>query len=146
MRKYMIIILSLAFFQLGISQDRTKAMEKIEAQKVAFFTKQLDLSPEESQAFWPVYNKYQEQFRSLREGRRPIRKKDGISDEEARELINKFFVTEEKELQLKRQMYADLDGILSPKKMVRLHFAEQQFRQKLLDRVKQRKDKRKPRR
>ena len=29
--------------------------EKLESMKIAFFTKKLDLSPEEAQVFWPVW-------------------------------------------------------------------------------------------
>jgi hypothetical protein len=32
--------------------------QDIEALKVAFLSKQLDLTPEEAQQFWPVYNQY----------------------------------------------------------------------------------------
>ncbi len=32
--------------------------EKLEALRIAFLTKQLDLNPEEAQRFWPVYNAY----------------------------------------------------------------------------------------
>ena len=33
-----------------------KEFERIQAEKIAFITQELDLSPEEAQAFWPVYN------------------------------------------------------------------------------------------
>jgi len=32
--------------------------EKIEAQRVAFITQELDLTPDEAKVFWPVYNEY----------------------------------------------------------------------------------------
>ena len=36
-----------------------KKKEKIEAMKVAYLTNELELTVEESQAFWPVYNELQ---------------------------------------------------------------------------------------
>jgi hypothetical protein len=35
----------------------------LEAMKIAFITKRLDLSPEEAERFWPVYNKYATEVR-----------------------------------------------------------------------------------
>ena len=35
-----------------------KKREKIEIEKIAYITKALDLSSEEAQVFWPLYNKY----------------------------------------------------------------------------------------
>ena len=32
--------------------------EKLTAYKIAFFTKNLDLTPAEAEKFWPVYNDY----------------------------------------------------------------------------------------
>mgnify|MGYP003531372575 FL=1 len=39
-------------------QDEKPFREKVEATKVAYFTKKLNLTPEEAQVFWPVYNKW----------------------------------------------------------------------------------------
>ena len=41
--------------------------EKLQALKIAWLTKKLDLSPEEAQRFWPVYNKYTEEIRGIRQ-------------------------------------------------------------------------------
>ncbi len=39
--------------------------ERVNAQKVAFITMELELTTEEAQAFWPVYNKFSEQNAEL---------------------------------------------------------------------------------
>jgi hypothetical protein len=39
--------------------------QDIEALKVAFLTKQLDLTPEEAQQFWPVYNQYSGEIKEI---------------------------------------------------------------------------------
>lgn len=39
---------------------------RLEALKVAYLTKQLNLTPEEAQRFWPVYNKYTGEVKQLR--------------------------------------------------------------------------------
>ena len=37
-------------------EQRKKEFERIQAEKIAFITQELDLTPEEAQVFWPVYN------------------------------------------------------------------------------------------
>src|SRR4051812_8662994 len=44
------------------SQERG---ERIEALKVAFITKQLQLTSQEAEKFWPVYNQYDVEMKSI---------------------------------------------------------------------------------
>lgn len=39
---------------------------RLEALKIAYLTKKLDLSTEEAQRFWPIYNQYSEELRQTR--------------------------------------------------------------------------------
>ena len=39
---------------------------RLQALKIAYLTKKLDLSPEEAQRFWPIYNKYDEEIHQVR--------------------------------------------------------------------------------
>jgi hypothetical protein len=41
--------------------------QRLQALKIAYLTKKLDLSPEEAQRFWPIYNKYTEEIRGIRQ-------------------------------------------------------------------------------
>ena len=61
--------------------------ERIQAFRIAFFTEKLELTPEESQAFWPLYNEYQEKERAIRESHRNDKSLELMSDEEAEKLI-----------------------------------------------------------
>ncbi len=63
MKKYLLILL-LAFGSLLHVQAQDG--EKLQALKIAYLTKKLDLSPEEAQRFWPIYNKYTEEIRAIR--------------------------------------------------------------------------------
>src|ERR1700709_64118 len=70
MKKILLIVLLAPVFALkGFSQnenDQQKGGQKLEALKIAWLTKKLDLSPEEAQRFWPIYNKYTEEIRGIR--------------------------------------------------------------------------------
>jgi hypothetical protein len=62
--KTQFLILSILFFSLGLYAQKEIAFEdrgeKYQAQKVAYITTTLELSPDESAAFWPLYNQHDE--------------------------------------------------------------------------------------
>jgi len=58
----LILLLTIGSFALLKAQDG----ERLQALKIAYLTKKLDLSPEEAQRFWPIYNKYTEEIRNIR--------------------------------------------------------------------------------
>ena len=47
-------------------QPSEKKLADIEALKVAFISKELDLTPDEAQKFWPVYNQYSKELKATR--------------------------------------------------------------------------------
>jgi len=58
------IVIGTAYAQEDINDLPEKKQQNIEALKVAFITKELDLTPEEAQKFWPVYNQYSKEMAS----------------------------------------------------------------------------------
>lgn len=143
MKKYLMLIILMGMVQLGMSQGRdSKIMEKVEAQKVAFFTQTLDLTVVESQAFWPIYNEYHESQKAMKKQFSTNFRDRNMTEEEAELAISNFLEMQEKEMLLKKQLYADLRGVIPASKMVKLQFAENQFKQKLLERIKKRRDNR----
>lgn len=67
MKKYLLIIaLFVGFLFPTQAQDENKNDGgRIEALKIAYITRKLNLSTEEAQKFWPVYNKYTDEIRKL---------------------------------------------------------------------------------
>jgi len=64
MKKYLLILLLVFGFLVRVqAQDG----QRLEAYKIAYLTKKLDLSPEEAQRFWPIYNKYTGDIRNIRQ-------------------------------------------------------------------------------
>jgi hypothetical protein len=58
-RKISVFALLAIFCTVNISAQNANR-ERLEAYKIAFFTKRLNLTPGEAQKFWPLYNEYQE--------------------------------------------------------------------------------------
>jgi hypothetical protein len=61
MKKFYILFLFISFTALARAQKEVPSQKKqqdIEALKVAFISKELELTPVEEHKFWPVYNHY----------------------------------------------------------------------------------------
>ncbi len=68
MKKYLLLILTLCSFLIVHAQKKGGGGEgdKIQALKIAFITQKLELTSEEAQKFWPVYNQYDVEIKNLR--------------------------------------------------------------------------------
>ena len=55
-----------SFFILSGFSIQAQNGNRLEALKIAYITKKMDLSPEEAQKFWPIYNKYTTDMRAMR--------------------------------------------------------------------------------
>ncbi len=121
--------------------------EKIKSLKTAFITEQLALTPTEAEKFWPVYNVYDSQFRTLNKNqRKEIFDKvengtENMTNAEATVIIDKDLEIRSKELELRKQMVTDLGKILSAKKILLLAKSEEDFKRTLLHRYRDAKQK-----
>ncbi len=70
MKKYILLLLIvLGCIGSGVAQqgdDKKEGGERLEALKAFWLTKKLNLSSEEAQRFWPVYNRYADEIRRVR--------------------------------------------------------------------------------
>lgn len=141
-------VLLTSIFSFGQdSKDLEQKKEELRAAKVAFITSELELTSSEAQAFWPIYNAYEEQQFALR--KRPGGKRanfeerlKAMSDKEADALLQQFQETDEKLHQSRMKLVQDLKPIISSKKLILLKKAEDDFNRKLLHQY--RKNKQKP--
>ena len=110
--------------------------ERIESLKIAFLSEKLELTPEESQTFWPLYNELQTKMKTLRPEHARKREVKSMTDAEAETFILKNFEMEEQRIALKREYFQKLKEILPIRKIARIEPAERQFKRRLLRRVK----------
>lgn len=72
------LIMLVSFF--GIAQTPQDNAGGIEALKIAYITKKLNLTPTEAQRFWPVYNNYMEDLKKTRLEHRENRDELGMEE------------------------------------------------------------------
>lgn len=141
------LILAL-FLITTVIQAQQRGNEKIKAFKVAYITEKLSLTASEAEKFWPVYNAYDDKMTRLRKQERQIisgKLSDGIdamSDADANKLLDEILEIKSRELEYTKELVEDLKVSLSPKKIIRLRKAEEEFKRKLLERIKQRRNNR----
>lgn len=111
--------------------------EKIKALKVAFFTEQLELTSSEATKFWPMYNAYEsEKEEILTLKRREVFDKIGslgkYSESEAKSILKRYRVLEEREEALDQKFQLNMAGTFSATRTLKLFRAEYEFRKRLL--------------
>ena len=133
--KNLIYILVL-FFSLNLLAQENDD-EKIRALKVAFFTKELDLSEKEAQKFWPVYNKHTKIYDDLRNNEWASVKSrmdeiQALCDDDADKLLKDYQDYQTKRLAIRLDYIQDLEKVISAKKIMLLRKAEYEFNKNLL--------------
>ena len=136
-------------FILVSSNAQNGRRDKIKALKVAHITEQLQLSSDEAQKFWPIYNTYEEntyKYRVEKLGsiKRQLKMKDldNISEAEAKKMLNQISAVEENLYTERKRLMEKLQKVLSAKKILLLKKAEDDFNKKLLYRLKEQRKKR----
>jgi len=98
--KHLLITLFFSFITLHITaqhHDNKVDREKLKSLKVAHITEQVSFTQQEAQAFWPLYNAYEEQREALQEASRERKKEnlEGISEAAAKKYLNTLLKIEE---------------------------------------------------
>ncbi|WP_291402804.1 hypothetical protein [Daejeonella sp.] len=138
MKRLSVIIFILMLSTSLFAQSKSERYEQIETIKVAFITKKLDLSSEEAQKFWPIYNNYQKELMLLMKKRREERLRTDI---EPNDKINLDLSYESKMLDLKKKYKKLYSKAIPAEKILLLYQAEREFREHL---IKQLNHRRKP--
>lgn len=138
----------LGFFFLGMVfplMGQGNNERDIESIRIAYITRQLNLSPEESQVFWPVYNQYQDELQAFKKDRRKELREakqnfDVLSDKEVEEVVDDMVQMKQQELDLFLKYHEEFKKILPIRKVAKLYKAESEFTQKLLNRLQKRRE------
>lgn len=117
--------------------QRRPDKEKIKSLKVAFITERLDLSSNEAQAFWPVYNEYEKNREALRQKERTqirhkIKSADELSEKQAADLLEKYISFEDEEEALDKAFLKKVSSVISAKKTLLLLRSEEEFKRQLI--------------
>ncbi|NEM97245.1 hypothetical protein [Pontibacter burrus] len=140
MKRYFFLLIFCALTFAGttaLAQDNRQSNERVEAAKVAFLTDKMELTADQAQKFWPLYNEYESRRRDLMKSYRSGYRQDvdALSDQEAKARIDGMFATREKELALEQEYAAKYLRVISYKQLIKLYRGERDFTKLLLKRL-----------
>ena len=104
---------------VGFAQEEMPSQEKIQALRVAFISKELELTPAEAEKFWPVYNEYSKELKGLKLAAKNDENADQIDEDE-------------KVLNLRKSYRERFTSVLGQQRVNRLFGADKRFRQLLI--------------
>lgn len=117
MKKLYFLLAFITITGLATAQDEqptAKKKEDIEALKVAFISKELELTPDEAQQFWPLYNQYYKELKAIR-----LANSDDVLEKD------------EKVLALRKNYKDQFTKIIGPPRVNKMYNAEGKFHQLL---------------
>ncbi len=141
--KYFIVAV-LALFSLArtaaFAHQEGDWREKMRAERVAFLTTAMELTPAEAEKFWPVYNsmeaerrasfgKVMKAYKALSDGVAA-----GKTDKELEVLVNDYTTANKNSHSIEAKYTPQLIKILSVSKVAKLFVAEEEFRRQQIGR------------
>jgi hypothetical protein len=133
------------FIPREIKAQGQQNLDRVNSYKIAFFTRKLNLSPNEAEKFWPVYNEYDNNRMKLQQERaetmRLVNQNEmKMSDDELTKAADKLIALQVEEALLTESLHKKLKTILPPVKVLRVYQAENMFRNQLLNDLKENRD------
>lgn len=148
MKKLIPILIFVLAITTGISavaqdnkQEREKARkerwEKFRQDKQDFFTRTMELTPEQAQQFFTLYDEMEKKrFEVAREVRREARelmKSENITDEQYKAAADRAAALAEKEVAIEKEYYKQFCNILTPRQQFLYHRCETEFQKEMIN-------------
>ena len=136
MKRLLPILLFLITTSIFAQQNRGDRHKEIKVLKIAFITEKLDLTEDEAQKFWPIYNAHEEEKHKHFESSMKKRKDldiEKLSESEAEALLKEMQANEEAKVKSEKAFIEKLSKVISYKKIVKLMHAERTFKRKMIE-------------
>jgi hypothetical protein len=138
MKRIVIFLLIILIYPVTKSVAQNTNLEKLNNYKIGFFTKRLNLTSEEAEKFWPVYNDYQGQRNQIQLEKMKLNRtfnqnESTLGDKQLEEMGDKYvdFLVQESALAV--TFHKKLKTVLPPAKVIMYYQAENQYKTQLLN-------------
>lgn len=143
MKRGAAFIITLLIISSLPASAQNQNMENLNAYRIAFFTKKMNLTSQEAEKFWPLYNEYQDKKHHIQQERQLLNRNfnvngDTMSDKEIADAGDKYISLEMQDASLSQELHSKLKAILPPAKIIRLYQAENQYKLQLLNELQNR--------
>jgi predicted GH43/DUF377 family glycosyl hydrolase len=134
MKRLLFVIVFVLATTVGYAQDAYIELLRsdVKTKKVAIITEVMQFTDEEARTFWPVYREYEVEFAKIGDARIALIKDyaqnyETMTDEKAKELVQKALKLEGRRTKLKRKYFRKFDRVLSSKKVAKFFQLENQI-------------------
>jgi hypothetical protein len=148
MRRFILIIMTVALCFGAYAQDKPQRLgrksqheeifNKLHNEKIAFFTSEIDLTPEEAQLFWPVYNQFLKESQKAHsksiKALQALKNKSGekLTETELQKRIDEYVASIAAQDEIFVKYAAEFKKVLPVEKIAKLYVAEEKFRIKMI--------------
>ncbi len=133
---FLFILLATFCVETAIAQEGGN--QKLDNAKIGLITNRLNLSAEQSQQFWPIYNEFDSKKKDIRKHmRRLIVETNTLTtpDEKILANIKETLNLQQKEVDLEREYMNKFLKVINVRQLAELYKAEQVFTQMLIQRL-----------
>lgn len=148
--KKIIISLAIAFLACAAAGAQQPAQkkgnhdwhQKIESEKIAYYTQAIDLTPEEAKLFWPVYDSIEKEQFALQKAERKAffalqeALKTGKSEAEIDALLKDYLKAGDANVDLHAKNVAKYQAVLPAAKVAKFFMAKENFRRHMFSSLK----------
>lgn len=129
------VICSISVFAQG--HGKQEDFELYKAKRVSYMTEKMQLTPQEAQKFWPIYNEFDKLRWECHEKRRDLERKvkdnyDKFSDSDFKKMNSEMVALSVKECELVKTYNAKFLEVLPVKKVILIGPTENEFRFKMI--------------
>jgi len=145
MKKIFTILTALCFIAVTGAAAQPKNREdwkqKMMNEKIAFLTTELNITPEEGQVFWPVYNKVNQEkdaaMRNVFKAYRNLAKatEEGVKGKELEKLLKEYLNAQQAQREVEEDSAEKFMKVLSTEKTAKLYLAEERFRRRQIHKL-----------
>src|SRR5688572_21292977 len=145
LRTYFLLfaLFAIAFSAQAQGKHGGKRHDKIDAARTAYLTDKMNLSQEQSQKFWPIYNEYEAKRKELRHKAHPFKKQniDALTDAQLKEQLNQMFDARLLEINLDKEYAEKFQKVISVRQLAAMYKGEKEFMKVLLQKLNEEKPK-----
>jgi hypothetical protein len=148
MKRFILIVMTVvlcfgAYAQDKPQKERKKSQHeeifnKLHNEKIAFFTSEIDLTPEEAQKFWPVYNQFlkesQKAHSKTMKALQALKNKSGekLTEVEMQKRVDEYVASIAAQDEVFVKYAEEFKKVLPIEKVAKLYVAEERFRIKMI--------------
>lgn len=144
MKRILTLAISFLLISAGCFAQENAAVkknggERAMAEKIGFITRKLQLTPEEAQVFWPVYNQYaaaaKEAGKATRQARKALKQQEGepeMTEKEMVKRIDAYLNAVKAESSVLEKYNKQFLKVLPAEKVGKLYIAEVQYSKNML--------------